>query len=234
MTRLTWTEGKHYGGVDRGVVYSRSGLAQVWNGLISVTEIPTDIRQRVRYRDGVKIVNHRSEESFSATIDCFTYPDSFLDTRMPFDMSYRVKTSKGHEIHLIYNAMAQVKTNKHSQLDPSGIAISVWTRPNPVSLGYAPTAHLVIDETLAYPPAFAAFETVLYGAVDSDPGIPSPNEVFNLFDVNALYKVIDNGDGTFTLEAPDDVFEWMSATAFEADWPTAVYLDSDTYTVRNW
>lgn len=234
MTRLTWTELKHYGGVDRGVLYSQDGSAEVWNGLGTVTQSPTDIRERVRYRDGIKTISHRSEDSFSASIECFTYPEALSNRRKPFNFTYRTQTNKGYEIHLVYNALFQVSGGKYDQNDPSPFSISVWTKPNLIPMNFAPSAHVIIDSTLTYSGALAAFESLLYGEEFQEPRLPLPEELVNLFDINALYQVIDNGDGTFTLEAPDDVFEWLSSIEFEAEWPSAVYLDSDTYVVRNW
>lgn len=234
MTRLTWTERKHYNGVDRGVLYSQDGSVEVWNGLTTVTQSPEDIRERVRYRDGIKTVSHRSEDSYSASIECFTYPDMLLDRRRPLNFTYRTQTNKGYEIHLVYNALFQTPAGNYTQRDPSPFSISAWTKPNPMPMQFAPTAHVIVDSTLTYSGALTAFETLLYGDELQEPRLPLPEELVDLFDINALYQVIDNGDGTFTLDAPDEVFEWLSATEFSADWPNAVYLDSDTYVVRNW
>jgi hypothetical protein len=91
----------------------------------------------------------------------------------------------------------------------------------------------VIDSSEAYPPVVAAFEESLYGNDEVDPKFPSPEDLVTIFDVNSLYQVIDNGDGTFTLEAPDGVFEWLEATKFEVDWPRVRYIAEDTYVLRN-
>lgn len=235
MSRLTWSERKHYSGLDRAAVYSRTGSVEVWNGLISVTEDPSDIRERVRYRDGRKIINQRSEDSFKATAECFTYPDILVNPRATFNLTYRVKTSKGYEIHLVYNAMFQVKPGKYAQEDevtPFNLVIS--TRPEPMPLLRKPSAHLVIDGSVAYPPVVTAFEDFLYGDEELEPRFPSPDELVTVFDVNALFQVIDNGDGTATLSAPDEVFEWLSSTHAIADWPYVNQIAEDTVRVRNW
>lgn len=237
MSRLTWTERKYHSGVDRGVVYSRDGSVETWNGLISVAEKPTDIRERVRYRDGVRSINHRSEDSFAATIECFTYPLSLFSTvprtRPGFDMSYRTKTESGYEIHLIYNAVPRINGVTYKQNEHTPLTIDISTRPMMMPLSRAPSAHLIINTSTVYPGVLVEFEQVLYGGDDSDPRMPLPDDLISLFDVNALFRVIDNGDGTATLIAPDEVFEWFNATQGQVDWPYVNRVAPDTVRIRN-
>ena len=233
MSRLTWTERKHYGGVDRGAVYSRSGSVEAWNGLISVTEKPSDIRERVRYRDGKKTLNQRVSDSFSATVECWTYPPLLSSNRVTFDLSYRTQTSTGYEIHLVYNAMAHITGTQYNQGEASPLTFDIWTRPRPMPLERMPSAHLVIDSSEAHAPVIAAVEDLLYGDSDSEPRFPTPDELIPLFDINALFKVIDNGDGTATLDAPDWVFEWFNSYEGQADWPYVNVVTEDTVRLRN-
>lgn len=234
MSRLTWMERDYQTGADRGVLYFHTGEVEVWNGLITVTEKPTDIFERVRYRDGVRFMNRRAEDSFSATIDCFTYPDAVLRPQSVFDMTYRVQTMKGHEIHLVYNAMARVPGGKYSQNEPSSFSLDISTKPRPMPMMRAPSAHLVIDTSTAYPPVVAEFENRLYGTDLQGPGVPTPDDIASIFDVNALFQVVDNGDGTATITAPDEVFEWLSTTQAIVDWPYVNNVDADTVRIRNW
>lgn len=246
MSRLTWTERDYSAGVDRGVVYSRAGSVEAWNGLISVAEKPVDIRTRVRYRDGERTVNHRSEDAFAATIECFTYPDSLVQSwknpNTAFDFTYRTKKTGGYEIHLVYNAIPRLAGGQYVQAEATPFMFDIYTKPRAIvdsadpPQAFAPTAHLILDSTDAAPDVIEVMEAMLYGIADFSPLMPSPNQVFSMFDINALYSVTDNGDGTFTLEAPDDTIDWVSATEFKADWPdpATAYLNEDTYTVRSW
>lgn len=235
MTTLTWNERKHYVGVDHGVVYSKTGSVAVWNGLMSVVEKPTDIRERVRYRDGRRFVNHRKEDSFAATVECLTYPEGLLSSRSTFDMSYRVKTSSGYEIHLVYNALAYASSKTYAQNEVTPFTFDISTKPMLMPMNHAPSAHLIIDSVQTSSDALSALEKILYGEEYSDPRMPLAEELVDVFDVNALFKVIDNGDGTFTLEAPDEVFKWLGDTLFEVDWPRPpVFIDENTYVIQNW
>lgn len=249
MSRLTWTERDYSAGVDRGVVYSRAGSVEAWNGLISVTEKPVDIRTRVRYRDGERTVNHRSEDAFAATIECFTYPDSLVQSwsnpNTAFDFSYRTKKAAGHEIHLVYNVIPRLAGAQYvqAQAEATPFMFDIYTKPRPITQGqgelrrlFGPTAHLIVDTTDAAPDVVEGLEAALYGLDDFDPMMPSPQQVFSIFDINALYSVTDNGDGTFTIEAPDEIIEWLSATQFQASWPdpASTYLNETTYAIANW
>jgi len=235
MTRLTWEARDYEIGVDRGVYYPREGAAEVWNGLVSVVENTPDISDRVRYVEGRKIAQHRREDSFSATVSAFSHPSSFLlNPRAPFGMSYRVETAKGHKIHLVYNALAHISGRNYGQADsPEPFNLNISTVPVAM-LDLMPSAHLIIDTADAYPGSVTQFEDVLYGNNDFDPRLPSPSEAFDIFELNALFKIIDNGDGTFTMEAPDEYIEWLSLTQVEAEWPRITTLDEDTYRIRSW
>ena len=236
MSKLNWELNRDYEvGVDRGVFYPANGDAQSWTGLVSVSENPVEISERVRYIDGRKIANHRREDSFSATISAFSYPSSFLtNPRIPFGMSYRVETAKSYKIHLIYNVLAHISSRNHAQEQVEPINFNISTRPNAIPEA-GPSAHLIVDAGVAYPDTLTQFENILYGVdAAANARLPTPQEVFDLFELNAIFKVIDNGDGTFTLEAPDEYLEMTTATLFEADWPRAVYLDEDTYRIRSW
>jgi hypothetical protein len=78
-----------------------------------------------------------------------------------------------------------------------------------------------------------ALEDVLYGTDDESPRLPSPEEVFEIFEENAILRIIDNGDGTWTAIGPDSAIEMLDSETFEITWPSAVYIDADTYTISS-
>jgi hypothetical protein len=233
MSRLTWEERDYHTGADRGALYFHNGEVTVWNGLITVTESPSDIFEKVRYRDGVRVLNRRAEDSFSATVECFTYPDAVLRARSVFDMTYRVRTMKGYQIHLVYNAMARFPGGEYKQIEPSTFTLDIATRPRPMPMSRAPSSHIVIDSATAYPPALAELERILYGDDIHEAKFPDPDSIASIFDINSLFHVVDNGDGTATISAPDEVFEWLNETQAIVDWPYVNGVDSDTVRIRN-
>jgi hypothetical protein len=234
MTRLTWNKREYEIGLDRGVYYPEDEAAQAWSGLISVDETSEDISDQFVYLDGHKIANSRSREGFAASISAYSFPTALLDNPQElFGLSYRVRAGDRYLIHLVYNAMARPSTLKYDQNQPTPFSFSISTRP--VLIPYAKSsAHLIIDANSAWPEALAAFEAILYGDTDNEPRLPMPEEVYNLFDINAVYRVIDNGDGTVTLDGPDAAFVWIDPTEFTVEWPQIVYLDQHSYLIKSW
>lgn len=239
MTKLIWDDIRDYeSGVDRGVFYPQLGSGEAWNGLVSVTESPSESDESSIYQDGEKIVQRRRAGEFSGTIESISYPPSFYtDVLMqrrskPFGMSYRVQTKTGYKIHLVYNVL----------LGPSpylfqsrGIDFHKWSfTTKPTTIPEAKfSAHLIINSNEAYSWTLEALENVLYGS-EADPAIlPSPQEVFDIFEVNSILQIIDNGDGTWTAIGPDDVIQMLDSTTFEITWPSAVYIDAVSYTIHS-
>jgi hypothetical protein len=193
-------------GVDRGVLYIGSSPGVAWNGLISVSESPSGGDAKPYYMDGVKYLNIASAEEFEATVNAFSAPREFgpcdgvasiqnglLATQQPrksFGLSYRTRVGNefdpehGYRIHLVYNALAAPSQRSHktfgNSVDLADLSWSVTTLP-PSITGYKPTAHLIIDSTLADSDAVAAAEVILYGD-DSHPArIPTPDELAAIF-----------------------------------------------------
>lgn len=231
MARLTWDSRDYEVGVDQGVFFDPDG-AEPWSGLVSFEENTPEIRSRTVYIEGVKSVNQRAEDSFSGTIRAFTYPPALDNKRLVFGFSYRVRTEKSYKIHLVYNARAHISGYSYQmdQYDPFSIEIS--TTPIPIFESKA-TAHIVIDVSIATPAALAHFEAFIYGDETRSARLPSPDEVMAIFEADPLIKVIDNGDGTFTVDGPDELVHMLDGTEFEIFSPVAAYINGESYTIRS-
>lgn len=247
MTRLTWGDisQRHYeAGVDRGVYYPPNGQGEAWNGLVSVEESPSESSE-ARYLDGIRIKSKKILGAFEATIEAFTYPPSFdehlglsgglISRRRQgvFDFSYRVMTDNGYKIHLVYNATANPTSKSYQFNDVSTFSWTVTTKPLYIA-DAAPSAHLIIDASDAYSTTLEQIENELYGSDSGDARMPRPDEILAIFDANAILKVTDNGDGTFTVDGPDSAISMLDSTTFQIDWPSAVYISGDTYTISSW
>jgi hypothetical protein len=234
MTRLKWDSREYESGVDRGVYYPVNGSAESWSGLLSVNEAVVEVAQKIYYRDGQKHVNLSSPGSFAGSISAFSLPSSFLaDKRKAFGLSYRTRTTTSYKIHLVYNVSAIVSNTKYAQSQPIPFSLDISTKP--VSIPDAsPSAHLIIDESTAWPEAIHEFEAILYGTDDSDARLPLPTEVYEVFNANSIFQVIDNGDGTYTMNGPDWAFAWVDPTTVTVDWPKIVYVDTQSYLIRSW
>lgn len=234
MTRLSWDKRDYEAGLDRGVFYLKNATGEVWNGLTSVKESDSNTDEQVRYIDGVKTDSRRRRGEFAGTIEAFTYPDSFFENvleqrrQQGFGLSYRTKD----KIHLVYNILVGPTSFDAQQLDTQPFSWGFTTTAIPVP-GARLSAHLVVDAGKAYSWTVAALEDVLYGSESGVARLPLPEEVLDIFEINSILRVIDNGDGTFTVTGPDEVIQMLDSTTFQIDWPSAVYIDAISYTLSS-
>lgn len=189
---------------DNNGVYN-NGYA--WNGLTTVTESPSGADATPQYADNIKYLNLVSAEIFGGTIEAFTYPDEFgqcdgsaspspgvflgQQGRRMFGMAYRTRkgndiegTEFGYKLHLVYGAIVTPSERAYGTINdsPSAIAFS-WTMsttPAPVP-GYKPTSIITIDSTQVDADNLMALEEILYGTVGSDPRLPAPIDVIEMF-----------------------------------------------------
>lgn len=261
MPRLKWNnpgDNVYETGIDRGVLYVPNSDGVPWNGLKAVVERPSGGSARAYYFDGVKYANISSAEEFEATIGAFTYPDEFMlcdgtarvhsglyatqQPRKSFGLSYRTKIGNdltdqyGYKIHLIYNALAAPSERNSNTLggsvETTDFSWDITTRP-PAMTGYRRTAHLIVDTRSSNPQAVSDVEDILYGTEEDPPRLPTLAELITVFDAYAILSVTDNGDGTFTVDGPDEAITMLSADVFEITWPSAVPIDAETYNISS-
>jgi hypothetical protein len=225
-------------GVDRGVLYIPGFPGEPWNGLTSIQEDSTDVNEKTRYVDGVKTHHRRGQGSFSGTISAFTYPDSFYENvlvqkrRPTFDLSYRVMNGDSYKIHLVYNVSISPGGISRKQFETEPFQWSFTTTPIAMPNSKI-SSHLIVDASKAYPSTIEHLENILYGSDIETSHLPSPDGVFNIFELNSIVRVIDNGDGSFSVTGPDDIVQMLDATTFQISWPSAVYIDTNTYTISS-
>lgn len=188
-----------------------------WNGLTTVTETPSGAEASPQYADNIKYLNLVSAEEFGATIEAFTYPDEFgqcdgtaepqtgvvvgQQARKTFGLAYRTRlgndidgTEHGYKLHLVYGCLAAPSEKAYSTINDSPEAISfsweISTTPVAVT-SLSPTSLIVVDSTQVDPADLAALELVLYGDVGTEPRLPLPDEVINIFGTGVT--VVDLG-----------------------------------------
>jgi hypothetical protein len=250
-------------GIDRGVLYTQGNPGVPWSGLISVSEKPSGGGAVSYYLDGQKYLNMAADEEYSATITAFTYPEEFEicdgtrmanseaaglfvlhQRRQSFSMAYRTMIgnnndpSAAYKIHIIYNALADPSDRGFSTMtdspSTSNFSWTITTTP-PVLPGFRPSAHLVIDTRTAHPGAVSDVEDILYGTDSTSSRIPDLAELVTVFETNALFIVTDNGDGTWTATAPDDldVITFSDSDTFTISFASAVPISGTEYTLSS-
>jgi hypothetical protein len=239
MTKLVWDSFDNnlvtYG-VDQGVLYPHNKRAIAWNGLVSVSEKLIDSNLTTGYFDGQKYTQDHSPEGFSASVEAFFYPDE-LELDSPFGLSYRVSLYKGYELHLIYNAEAFSNDSDYASTDSKATpTLFKWdVSTTPIQLeGVRSSSHFVINSNDVRPNILEDLENLLYGVEGVDPRLPSGVEVINLFDLLALFRIIDNGDGTWTAIGPDSWFETIDSTTVDITTPSIEFMDEESYQIRSW
>lgn len=234
MSRLTWDERNYETGLDRGVFYPKNSPGESWNGLVNVRASHAYPDGSSRYIDGVRIASNNRRGQFSGTIEAFTYPDSFFEDPLfqrlqkRFGMSYRVD----NKIHLVYNVLIQSPSHTTEQLETEPFSWDFTTTPMSVP-GERMSSHLIVDEQKAYAWTITQLENLLYGSDEGGARLPSPEEVLAIFDVNSILKVTDNGDGTFTIDGPDDAVIDNGDGTFSVTWPSVVIIDSNEYSISS-
>ncbi len=180
-----------------------------WNGLTAVTESPSGAEENPQYADNIKYLSLRSAEEFGGTIEAFTYPPEFgqcdgtaspqpginvgQQGRKTFGFSYRTRigndlqgTDYGYKLHLVYGATASPSEKANATINDSPEAITFsWeftTLPVEVGGGLKPSAILTLDSTQVDASALAELEDLLYGTAGTDPSLPLPAYVLDMFD----------------------------------------------------
>jgi len=239
---LTWDQAGDYEiGVDRGVFYPLVGPGEAWNGLISVKEAPTS-QEDTFWIDGVKRNRKITRGEFSGNLSSFSFPPSFLDNVLiprrtkPFGLAYRVLTKDAYELHLVYNVIFAPSGKTYNQDGTNLYSWDFTALPLMIEDGWVPTwntAHLIVRADIAYSSTVSDLEDVLYGSETTNPRLPLPDEVQEIFELNSILQIIDNGDGSWTAIGPDDAITMLDSTTFEITWPSAVYISADTYTIHS-
>jgi len=208
-------------GVDHGVLYvNEDGEYQdgvSWNGLTAVTESPSGAEATPLYADNIKYLNLVSLEEFGGTIEAYTYPDEFgvcdgsiaptvgvkigQQGRKSFGLSYRTRVGNdtdsdyGYKLHLVYGATAAPSEKAYATINdtPEAITFSWEFSTVPASVtDNKPTALITIDSALVDADALSDLEDILYGTGGTDPRLPLPDEVIDLFEGTTTEAIATN------------------------------------------
>ena len=196
--KLEWDKiGERYyeNGVSHGVLYPQKANGTydngvVWNGLTNVTNSPEGAEPNDLWADNIKYASLRSAETFSGSIEAYTYPAEFRtcigmkeaadgvyfgqQAHEPFGFCYRTEigndtpteSDAAYKIHLVYGATVTPSEESFDTINDSPDAITFsWdfdTIPIIVD-GFKPVAHIVIDSRDADPTTLAALTDILDG-----------------------------------------------------------------------
>ena len=178
-----------------------------WSGVTSISESPSGAEASAQYADNQKYLTLISAEEFGMTIEAFTFPSEFDECngeveaaegvrigqqkRSTFGLSYRTKVGndvdgqdKHYKLHLVYGCTASPSERAYATVNESPEAMTfsweISTNPENVT-GQKPTSLITIDSREADPEKLKQLEAMLYGGDETEPTLPSPDEVVALF-----------------------------------------------------
>lgn len=246
--RISWSAGNenaHNVGLDRGMFYIPNQEGIPWNGLISVTESSPNSVIYKTYQDGQRVLIRCRDLEYEARVQAFTYPNEFEvyfgrhpSLRSPFSFSYRTLSSDTtYRIHLVYNVVAAPSDIEFStisdEIDPTIFEWTFTTRPVKIS-GRAVSNHIILDSRMIHSWTLAALEDQLYGSEGVISHMPSPEELEEIFEQNAILKVVDNGDGTATITGPDEAVYSAGSDKMTVDWISVVQTSPTTIDISSY
>jgi hypothetical protein len=262
MTAIVWDQiGQRYyeAGVDRGVLYMPDGSGVGWNGLISVDEAFGGMEGAPIYFDGTKYASVSALGEYASTLKAYTYPDEFIQfegiqevgnglyvTNQPserFGLTYRTLMGNdvegldlGYKIHVLYNLTAVPSAKNYASLTTDSTVIEFqWalTSVPEETPGFRATAHLIFDSIEMPPDLLQNIEDILYGNEVNDPNLPPLSDFVGFIDNWVLIRIIDNLDGTWTAEGPDNLITMLDPTLFQIAQANVKYVDSVTYLITD-
>lgn len=246
-------------GVDRGVLYLPSGNAVPWNGLLEVTEKPNTEATSVYY-DGMKISELADRGAFIGAIKAITYPDEFSEVEglgvitngvylgeqnpQVFNLAYRTRIGDdlsdeaGYKLHILYNVTAIANDKTYATItDDPNIAQFAWdisAIPEEVE-GYRPSAHIILDSRTINEAQLQEYEDILYGTAETDASLIPMIDFVNSLYYGYKWKIIDNGDGTWTAINPtNDLIDFgVDPDEFTLNEIDATYLTDVLYEIQD-
>lgn len=215
---LTWdATGERYFemGVSKGVLFVMGsagtyGAGVAWNGLSTITESPEGAEPSDIWADNIKYATLRSTETFSGTIEAYTYPDEFnacngeatlvegatmgQQSRATFGLCYRTEIGSdtasdgtaGYKLHFLYGLTASPSEKAYASINdsPEATAFSWEVSSTPVTVtsiaNAKPTSTVVVDSRTADSTKLRELEKMVYGDTATTSKLPTPDEIYTL------------------------------------------------------
>lgn len=233
LARVEWSadhDRYFHQGVDRGVLYPRNANPVPWLGITGVDEA-SDSSTSVLYRDGVIFYSSVDPGDYSGKLTTFWYPDEFAECAgipkaatgfhvdnqrpTPFDLCYRSLIGSGtsgdmfgYQLHLIYNATAQIGTRTRKTLTAEGTDIDELSFDlvcTPVQLpGFRPSAHYIIDTRNLTSQRIEELENILYGDGVTAGKLPDPETLLDIMKFGDAIVITQVGPHLYEIEGSSE------------------------------
>lgn len=244
--RIKWNDDldrSYFAGVDRGMFYIPGEAGLPWNGIQEIVESSPDAILSQTFQDGQRMLVRRRDLNYEARLKAYTYPREFEPYAgyggyaKTFGFSFRVMTGPDtYHTHLVYNVVAipddVVFSTLSDEIDPTVFSWKLSSRPVRI-LGRAQSSHIILDSKTVYPWTLQAIEEQMYGGEGVIPNLPTPDQIFEIFEENALLKVVDNGNGTVTITGPDEAIQSLTNNRVQVTWPSVIQLSQYEYEISS-
>lgn len=245
MTRLVWGQApaNYDHGVDRGVLYLPTG-AVPWSGLVSVEESEPGATETTHYFDGVgSHISTQAHANFEGVVNAFMYPREFDEydgyspkvRNDPLGFSYRTLHGDSYRTHLVYKTKFRASFRSWQTMGTQPLpSVFVWDiSSDTVEVpGARDTSHLVLDaEQLSW--VSQVVEDYLYGTETTEPRLPTPQELVELYESATSLKVTLHPDGSYTVDGPDAYVRLQADGEFVIDSPSALIVSPHRFQVSS-
>ena len=173
-----------------------------WNGLVGVEEAPEGGEATELYADNMIYGVQLSPEKLKLTIEHYSAPVEFYpcdgllvvggamvtgQTRKAFGFSFRSKIGNaltpdaGYKLHIVWGCRAGVASKAWKTIGdaPEAMVFSHPISTLPVLMANGKTtAEVILDSRITDPAGLADVEAALYGDGQTDPELPTPDEIF--------------------------------------------------------
>lgn len=227
-------------GLDRGIVYF-SDSTEPWIGLVTIEEEFSERETRAVYIDGINARISIFSSVFEATVSAYSFPEHILDR--PFNFVYRTLNDSEEEVydlHIVYGCQATLSGTGTETLrqdfNPNWFQIKLATEARRNIFGTTPSEHYILRTSDMWITAMEHVEEVLYGTSTTDPYLPPIEDIIEILEMYVFLKITDNKDGTWEAEelnGATGIIEMISEDEFTIDWPSAIFVEEETYTVHS-
>lgn len=203
-------------GVDRVVLYI-DGAGYPWNGVTSITDHSSGGEETKLFADNNKYLGIISIEDVSFDIECYTYPEEFVDCignrclvpglyigqqrHTKFGLSYRTFVGdqsglNNYKIHVFYNCLCTPSEKQNSTVNDSPeVSTYSWSiNTHSESINNFKNSSKITFDTRTLDPIYThEIERILYGSNTSSSRLPSINDLIHVFD-NEYWYLNDSSD----------------------------------------
>lgn len=236
MTRLEWSTGSVFSGVNNAAIYPKGSDAVVWNGIVDITEKTIDSDASTIFFEGAKYTRV-SSGIFGLDVLAIGHPDVLVQN-LAFDFSYKTYTTDGYILHLVYGAEVigyekeYYTQSTDSKIEP--VTFEIGTIPRNDVPEVASYSHVMIDSAYCKGSVLDMISDILYGTDTTSPRMIAFSEAISLFDAYASLIIVEHADGTWTATGPSTIVEMTDVSTFKIASPSAHYISNTTYTIGPW